>query len=145
MDRRYCRILILDTDAETLITLERILQDAGCDTTTTWSPIEARQLFEGSYFDFLIVGDHPPELDAAMILRDVQGQGCCGACLVMLPHPRSSEVERFGALGAVAVISKEDHPSVLELVRKHSKFQPFRPKPSSLASTEAGEGRPAIL
>jgi CheY-like chemotaxis protein len=139
MYENHFRILILDIDQDTLITLEQILEDAGFDTTTTWNQSEAEQLCERRYFDFLIVGDHPPEMDGAMVLRNVEKRGCCGACLVLCSDLRESEVKRFRALGAVAVISKQDRPSVLEQVRKCSRSPIFRRLPAP--STMTGVGR----
>ena len=37
MKQQRFRILICDTDVETLIGLERMLEDPGSDTTTTWN------------------------------------------------------------------------------------------------------------
>src|SRR6516165_3229555 len=37
----------------------------------TWDEAEARQLLAAGSFGLMIIGDHPPELDAAAILRDL--------------------------------------------------------------------------
>lgn len=119
MDEDLCRILILDIDQETLIALEKALEEAGFDTTTTWHPNEARRLLQGGHFDFVLLGDHPPELDAARILPDLQGRY---AQCVVLSHNPASDIDRFGGLGVVAVIPKNDHPGVVELLGKHSQI-----------------------
>ena len=136
MNKRPGRILILDFDENALITLEQMLVDAGFDTITSWDRAEVLHLLEEQYFDFLVIGDHPPELDAAKFLSEVHERGHCGACLVLRSDIRQSEVERLKALGAIAVISKHDRPSILEQVRKYSTF-PIQKSASKIA-TEQG-------
>jgi DNA-binding response OmpR family regulator len=142
---KYCRILMLDYDQDTLMTLEQILQDAGFYTTTTRNPGEAKRLLEGNYFDLLILGDHPPLLEAAKILRDVQ-RGC-GAC-VILSDNFGSQVKEFAGLGVLAVISRLDHAHIVEVMRQHSQSSSqFRPTPLAahgLDVATAGAGKPRM-
>lgn len=114
MKVRPCRVLILDVDQDTLIRLEKALEDAGFDTTSTWDAAEARQLLASNYFDLLVVGDHPPEVDAGAILRDLRAQRNSCACFILEPTIRPSDLERFRSLGAICVISRWDHPSLLD-------------------------------
>ena len=65
MKPKRLRILICDTDEETLIDLERMLEDAGFDTTTTWDAMDLVRLLEGNLFHLLIMGDHPPQMNAS--------------------------------------------------------------------------------
>jgi hypothetical protein len=58
-----------------LITLPQVLEYENVDTTITWEGAEARQLIASGSFDLIIIGDHPPELDAARLLRDLSLQG----------------------------------------------------------------------
>jgi DNA-binding NtrC family response regulator len=53
------KILIVDHDERLLIDLERVLQEEGFDTTTTWDPREAVTLLKFQKFELLLVGDHP--------------------------------------------------------------------------------------
>jgi len=66
------RVLILDFDAITLIRLEQLLEEAGLDTTTTWNLPEACLYLKEKSFDLLVVGDHPPQIDAVAILRRLE-------------------------------------------------------------------------
>ncbi len=120
MKVRPCRVLILDVDQDTLIRLEKTLEDAGFDTTSTWDAAEGRHLLASNYFDLLVVGDHPPEVDAGAILGDLRGQRNPCACFILESTIRPSDLERFRSLGAICVVSRWDHPSLLEQVRKHS-------------------------
>jgi CheY-like chemotaxis protein len=130
------RILVLDTDQETLIALQQVLEDGGFDTITTWDVAEARQLLRDTYFDFLIVGDHPPEMDAVAILREVHQHGCCGASIVLAGN-RESQVERFRRVGAVGVIPHQEYDSLLDAVKRHVRILSFVRKPKPVAATEA--------
>jgi CheY-like chemotaxis protein len=66
MEKRR-RALLLDTDPDTLITLQHALEEADIDATVTWDEMEACQLIEATPFDLILVEDHPPELNAAAI------------------------------------------------------------------------------
>lgn len=59
MNRLRHKILIVDHDDRVLIDLERVLQEEGFDTTTTWDPREAVTLLKFQKFELLLVGDHP--------------------------------------------------------------------------------------
>ena len=112
------RILVLDIDDETLIALQQILEDEGFDTTTTWNVSEARQLLHDNYFDFLIVRHHPPDVDAVTILREVQGQNCCGAYVVL----------------AASAPSRVEYQSILETVKNHLASISHHPEGSAVCS-----------
>lgn len=119
MKERPLRILIVDLDQDTLIRLEQLLEDAGLYTTTTWEPSEARRLFESSYFDLLVIGHHPPELDAGRLLSDLKKPERSSACVVLLSTATRSEIENFRSMGAGAVIPRRDHAGIAEEVQKY--------------------------
>ncbi len=50
-------VLIVDNDELTLIELERVLENAGFDTTTTWDVTEAIQLLNRSRYDHVVLGE----------------------------------------------------------------------------------------
>ena len=114
MDNRLRRVLILDTDPETLITLQHLLEQAEIDTVITWDETEACQLVETKPFDLIVIGDHPPELDAAAILQDLSFRGICPASVILRGTVREKDVEYFRGLGAIAVAPRRDHNAVLE-------------------------------
>ena len=118
MDKRLRRVLILDTDPDALITLQQVLERAEIDTTITWDETEARQLVETGPFDLIIIGDHPPELDAAAILQDLRLQDTSSPSLVLRAIVREPDIEYFRGLGAIGVVSKRDASVVLEQVTR---------------------------
>ena len=122
------RVLICDTDAEILINLEQMLENAGFDTTTIWEAMDRGRLLERNPFDLLIVGDHPPHMDAEVISRELRDAEVILREL-REKHPRTpvvlclvqrrldeSEMERFRSAGATAVISRQDQNSIFAQV-----------------------------
>ena len=69
------RVLILDFDERLLMTLERVLEDSGFSATTTWDVGEGRALMQRNCFDFLVIGNRPPDLDAQEFIADRRRQG----------------------------------------------------------------------
>jgi DNA-binding response OmpR family regulator len=117
MNKRW-HTLILDTDPDTLLMLQQVLEEADIDVTVTWDRMEACQLIETAPFDLILIGDHPPELSAAAILGDLSFQGICPAVLVLKGIFGEKDAEYFRRLGATAVVPKRDPLAVLEQVTK---------------------------
>ena len=93
------KVLIVDNDPDTLVKLQQLLEDAGVDATITWDQAEAQQLVESRCFDLILVGDHPPELDAATILRVVSSQAGSHPSLILRGIVTEEDVEHFRGLG----------------------------------------------
>jgi len=115
---RLPRVLILDTDPHTLIILQHALEKAEIDTTITWDEAEACQLLESSRFDLILIGDHPPELDAASIIDDLSFRGTCPSVLILQAVVAEKDVECFRRLGAIGVVPKLDPLAVLDQVTR---------------------------
>lgn len=69
------RVLVLDLSEDVLIRVQQVLEDSGIDTTTTADPREGKELMVTGFFDFLVIGNRPPLLDAARILLDLRDRG----------------------------------------------------------------------
>jgi DNA-binding response OmpR family regulator len=117
MNKRW-RTLILDTDPDTLLMLQQVLEEADIDATITWNKMEACQLIETAPFDLILIGDHPPELNAAAILGDLSFQGSRPPVLVLRGIFGEKDAEYFRRLGATAVVPRRDPLAVLEQVTK---------------------------
>jgi CheY-like chemotaxis protein len=110
-------ILVLDHDEDVLLRLEHLLETAGFDTTVTWRLDEVRQFIEQKRFDLVVIGHHPPHLDASRVLQ-LTGGGRRPACIVLhAPERFPFDAEYFYSLGAHAVLSKWG-PEVAERVRQ---------------------------
>lgn len=117
MQKRH-KALLLDTDPDTLITLQHALEEADIDATVTWDEMEACQLIEATPFDLILVGDHPPELNAAAILDDLSLRGTCPPVLILKGIFGKKDAEYFHRLGALGVVPKRDPLAVLAQVTK---------------------------
>ena len=134
---RLRRILILDTDPDTLIKLQHVFEEADIDTTVTWDEMEACRLMETAPFDLLLIEDHPPELNAAAIIDDLSLRGACPPVLVLRGFFGGKDGEHFHRLGAIGVVSKRDPHAVLEQVTKALPPIQFKAK-----AAKAGLGDP---
>ena len=117
MSERVCRLLIVDTEPDRLIALQHEFAEADLDVTITWDEAEACQLLGTRPFDLVLIGDHPPELDAAAILNDLSFRGMCPPVLILL-DVRGEKAEYFHRIGAAGVVSKRDQQAILEQVTK---------------------------
>lgn len=140
MSGRPCKVLILDWDEDTLLSLQHVLEDAGFHTTITWDEVEARNLIKNKGFDLILVGDHPPELTSEAILRDFNINLVSCPCLLLRGEP--SDSEHFRRLGFSGVVPKRDPFRVLEQVQEHwrSKASDADSKPVGLAKGQLAAG-----
>ena len=142
MDKRW-RTLILDTDPDTLIMLQQVLEEADIDATVTWDEMEACQLIQTAPFDLVLIGNHPPEVNAAAILDDLSLRGICPPVLVLRGIFGEKDAEYFHRLGATAVVPKRDPCAVLEQVTKTLAPVQFKAKAAQAGLTEARAWRAA--
>lgn len=143
MDEQLRRVLILDIDPGTLITLQHVLEQAEIDTTITWDETEARQLLETEPFGLLLIGDHPPELDAVSILSDLRFQGTSFPSLILRGSVRENGIEDFLGLGAIGVVPRRDPLAVLEQVTRALAPMLFRATSPKSGLAEARSWRAA--
>jgi DNA-binding response OmpR family regulator len=106
------------TQTQTPITLQHALEEADIDATVTWDEMEACQLIEATPFDVILVGDHPPELNAAAILDDLSLRATCPPVLILRGVLGEKDAEYFRRLGAIGVVPKRDAQAVLEHVTR---------------------------
>ena len=135
--RKRHRALVVDTDPDTLIKLQHVLEEANIDVTITWDELEACQLIETTPFDLLLIADHPPELNAAAILDDLSSRGTCPPVLILRGIFGEKDAESFRRLGAIGVALKRDPFAVLEQVRKALASIPFKTKDAKAGATES--------
>ena len=118
MSEHKCKALILDSDPDALITLQRTLEDGGVDTTITWDDAEARDLIRTTPFDVMLIGDHPPEIRAETTVLDFRHRGALSPCLILRTNAQKMSAGPLQRLGVVAVLSKRDPGRVLEEVEE---------------------------
>ena len=125
------RALLLDTDPDTLITLQHALEEAGVDATVTWDKVEACQLIKTAPFDLILVEDHPPELNAVTILDDLSLRGTGPRVLILRRIVGEEDAEYFRRLGAIGVVPKRNAHAVLEQVTKALDPLQFKADPAA--------------
>ncbi len=107
MDSLKKHILIADSDEETLINLERLLQDEGFETTTAWSTSDTVNHLRRERFDLILVADHPPELNCEYVLRIKRQAGREVPVVVLATRPRHPFSEPYLlTLGANTFVQK---------------------------------------
>ena len=104
MSGQRWKVFILDWDEETLVSLQRVLEDAGVDTTITWDEVEGCKSIKDKPFDLLLVGDDPPELTTETILHDFNPDLISCPCLLL--HTDNCDSEHYCQLGFVGVAPK---------------------------------------
>jgi len=76
-------VLIVDNDESALIELERVLEGAGFNTTTTWDVSEAVQLVSTSDYDYIVVGECFSGENAEQLLHCKSLGGRAQRCVIL--------------------------------------------------------------
>lgn len=109
------KILVADCHEDVLIVLEKLLEDAGFDTTTVWTAKDALSLVDSHAFDLVLVNRHLPDLECEEVLRELRKRGV--TCVVILPSPPDmTDFTSLEALGACGVVCKHAYREVVETV-----------------------------
>ena len=113
------KILIADCHEDVLIILERLLEDAGFDTTTVWTAKEALKLADSHAFDLILINEYLPDAECEDVLKVLQKRGEQTPCIVMQPSaPEIVDFTRFEALGAKGIVCKHCFRQIVEIVRE---------------------------
>lgn len=116
-DRRTA--LIVDMDEAVLISVERLLEDEGIDTSTTWDPRHALAMLRSRHYDVLLLAEHPPEIDCRHILRQLRESGDQTPTIVMQSAPRHPfETRYLQSLDTYAVVPKRNRSAIAGAVHR---------------------------
>ncbi len=116
------RVLIVDPHADVLISLQKLIEDAGFDTETAWTGTDAIRLLLNGEFDIALINEYLPDCDCDVIVRQIQAQISNVGCVVMQSYaPRMDQCNRFKASGISAVVCKHDLDSVLAAIASETK------------------------
>ena len=124
-----CRVLVLDFDERTLIALQQVLEEAGFNATTTWDVGEAFVYLERQRFDAILVGDHPPEIDAYAIVRRLQNAPRHVPCIVMHAARQLTDAPKLN--GLVATIPGCATAEILGQLQQHFRRAALQTTPPS--------------
>lgn len=113
------KILIADCHEDVLIVLEKLLEDAGFDTTTAWTAKDAIRLLGSHAFDLVLINEHLPDAAGEEVLKALRKRAERTPCIVMQPGaPEVPDFTRFEALGAKEIVCKHCFRQIVELVRE---------------------------
>ena len=111
------RILIADCHEEVLIALEKMLEDAGFDTTTAWTARDTLALVDSQVFDLVLVNEYLPDAECEDVLKALRKRGAQMPCIVMQPSsPEITEITGFKGLGARKIGWQYDQGQIVEMV-----------------------------
>jgi DNA-binding response OmpR family regulator len=79
------RVLIVDRNEDVLLTLEWMLENAGFDTTTTWSGRDALLLLISRRFDLLLISGCLPDAKWQVVRRAFLNRASRPCCVLMRP------------------------------------------------------------
>jgi DNA-binding response OmpR family regulator len=113
------RVLVADCHEEVLIALEKMLEDAGFDTTTVWTAEDALKLMDSQVFDLVLVNEYLPDADCEDVLKALRKRGAQMPCVVMQPSaPEITDVTGLQALGARDIVCKHAYRQIIEIVNE---------------------------
>lgn len=113
------RVLVADCHEEVLIVLEKVLEDAGFDTTTVWTAREVLNLVESQGFDIVVVNEYLPDAECEELLKELHNKGTQVPCIVMQPSaPEITDVRILRELGAREIVCKRAYQQVVAAVSK---------------------------
>ena len=119
MNAHRRKILVADCHDDTLIILEKLLEDAGFDTATVWTAKDAMRLVESKVFDLVLMNKYLPDAECEELLKELRRSDESVACIVMLPsEPEMSDFTSLETLGARDVVCKRAYRQIVKIVRE---------------------------
>jgi DNA-binding response OmpR family regulator len=111
------KVLIAECHEEVLLVLERMLEDAGFDTTTAWTAKDALRLVDSQGFDLVLVNEYLPDAECEDLLKALRKRGAQMPLIVMQPSaPEITDFTVLQALGARDIVCKYAYGQIVEVV-----------------------------
>jgi CheY-like chemotaxis protein len=122
-------VLIVDNDDRILWKFQQLLENAGFNTSATWSGHEALELLRSGVFDVLLVDDYLPDLHSHNFLERVNRLPIQPSIVVMHNEmPRPGDLRCYESLGVSELVSKRDPVKVCQAVSFCRSEQPLAPR-----------------
>jgi len=123
-------VLIVDNDDRILWKFQQLLENAGFNTTATWSGNEALGLLRSGVFDVLLVDDYLPDLHSHNFLEQVNRLPIQPSIVVMHSDtPKPDDLRCYESLGVAQVVDKLNPVSVCQEVSFCHAEQPLIMEP----------------
>jgi two-component system, OmpR family, response regulator ResD len=111
------KVVVADCNQEVLIALEKVLEDAGFDTTTACTAGEVLKLVDSQVFDLVLVNEYFPDAECEDLLKALRLRGAHVPCVVMQPYsPEIADIAGLQALGARHIVYKYAYRQIVEIV-----------------------------
>jgi len=111
------KVLVADCHEEVLIALEKMLEDAGFDTTTVWTARDALKLVDSQVFDLVLVNEYLPDAECEGLLKALRKRGAQMPCIVMQPSaPQITDFTGLRILGAHDIVCKYAYQQIVVVV-----------------------------
>jgi len=122
-------VLIVDNDDQVLWKFQQLLEDAGFNTSATWSGHEALGLLRSGVFDVLLVDDYLPDLHSHNFLEQVNRLPIQPSIVVMHSDtPKPTDLRCYESLGVAQLVDKRNPVSVCQAVSFSHAGQPLATK-----------------
>ena len=122
-------VLIVDNDDWILWKFQQLLENAGFNTSATWSGHEALGLLRSGVFDVLLVDDYLPDLHSHDFLERVNGLPIQPSIVVMHGDAaKPDDLQRYESLGVSELVEKRDPVRVCQAVSFCCAEQPLAGK-----------------
>lgn len=111
------KVLIVDNDDRILWKFQEALENAGFDTTATWSGQEALVLLKSGVFDVLLVDDYLPDLHSHDFLERVRRLSTQPSIVVMHNSAaQPGDLQCYESLSVSELVDKRDPVRVCKAV-----------------------------
>jgi CheY-like chemotaxis protein len=91
MNRQRAKLLVADCHEDTLIDLQRVLEDAGFDTTAVWTSREFVDAIHRQAFDLALINEYMPGAPCQELLQLVRDADL--RCVLLLDKSTSQLLE----------------------------------------------------
>lgn len=117
MNPHRAKLLIADCHEDTLIPLQKVLEDAGFDTTAVWTADEFLSEIRMQKFDLVLINEYMPGGRCDELLPELQDARL--PCVLMLAREGiAAEIADLEPLRTFEIVNKRNCAEILSLVRK---------------------------
>jgi DNA-binding response OmpR family regulator len=115
MNRQRAKLLVADCHEDTLIDLQRVLEDAGFDTTAVWTSREFVDAIHCQAFDLALINEYMPGAPCQELLQLVRDADLRCVMLQARTPPATGPATLNAGHGCRSVC-KHDHAGIVRLV-----------------------------
>ena len=115
MDRQRAKVLLADCHEDTLIDLQRVLENAGFDTTAVWTAREFVDAIHSQVFDLVLINEYMPGGPCQELLQLLR-EADLRCVLLQTRTPVVAEPATAGAEHACKSVCKHDYAEIVRLV-----------------------------